>query len=61
MSRCHTVDALELYHHYAGAPLELSLSEKGTEAERIIWDRIWRRGSGPRGPVLGRLHSRVGL
>ena len=29
-SHWHKVDADEIWHHYAGAPLELSLSDDGT-------------------------------
>ncbi len=32
ISRWHRVDAAEIWHFYAGAPLELSLSEHGREA-----------------------------
>jgi predicted cupin superfamily sugar epimerase len=34
ISRWHRVDAAEIWHFYAGAPLELSLSEDGSEATR---------------------------
>jgi predicted cupin superfamily sugar epimerase len=34
ISRWHRVDAAEVWHFYAGAPLELSLSEDGREASR---------------------------
>ncbi len=34
ISRWHRVDAAEIWHFYAGAPLELSLSEDGRKASR---------------------------
>ncbi|MBS0221426.1 MAG: cupin domain-containing protein [Proteobacteria bacterium] len=34
-SHWHRVDADEIWHHYAGAPLELSLSEDGHEVHRL--------------------------
>jgi len=34
-SRWHKVDADEVWHHYAGAPLELSLSEDGKSVRRL--------------------------
>ena len=34
-SHWHTVDADELWHYYAGAPLELSLSEDGRSVRRL--------------------------
>ncbi len=35
VSAWHTVDAVELYHYYAGAPLELSISEDGEVVETV--------------------------
>ena len=35
VSAWHTVDAVELYHHYAGAPLELSVSEDGKDVRKL--------------------------
>ena len=34
ISQWHRVDAAEIWHFYAGAPLELSLSENGLDASR---------------------------
>ncbi|MBL0373199.1 cupin domain-containing protein [Rhizobium sp. KVB221] len=34
-SHWHKVDAVEIWHHYAGAALELSLSADGTEARSV--------------------------
>jgi uncharacterized protein len=34
ISQWHRVDAAEIWHFYAGAPLELCLSEDGLEADR---------------------------
>jgi len=36
VSRWHAVDAVELYHHYAGAPLELNISNDGEALHTII-------------------------
>lgn len=35
-SRWHRVDAAEVWHYYAGAPLELRISEKQGKVERVI-------------------------
>lgn len=35
-SHWHRVDAAEVWHHYAGAPLALSLSERGDTATRHV-------------------------
>jgi predicted cupin superfamily sugar epimerase len=35
-SHWHRVDATEIWHYYAGAPLELSLSSDGVRAETAI-------------------------
>jgi predicted cupin superfamily sugar epimerase len=35
VSAWHTVDAVELYHYYAGAPLALSLSADGEASETV--------------------------
>ncbi len=36
VSRWHRVDAAEIWHHYAGDPMELSLSMDGTSVERHV-------------------------
>ncbi len=36
VSRWHTVDAVEMWHWYAGAPLELGLAEPGRPATRHL-------------------------
>jgi len=36
VSRWHRVDAAEVWHHYAGAPLRLSLSEDGETRRDLI-------------------------
>ena len=51
MSRWHTVAAVEFYLHHAGAPLELSLPEQGTEAELIILGSDLAAGQRPLGIV----------
>jgi hypothetical protein len=41
VSRWHRVDAAELWHWYAGAPLELSISENGASPDiHILGNRI---------------------
>lgn len=35
VSRWHTVDAIEMWHWYAGAPLELGLAQPGRHATRV--------------------------
>ena len=35
-SRWHRIDAVEIWHHYAGAPLELLLSSNPPETDEII-------------------------
>lgn len=35
VSRWHRVDAAEIWHFYAGAPLELSISDDGRSARRL--------------------------
>lgn len=35
VSRWHTVDAVEMWHWYAGAPLELGVAAPGQPAERL--------------------------
>ena len=36
LSRWHRVDAVEIWHFYAGAPLELRIGVSGPEAEQTI-------------------------
>jgi predicted cupin superfamily sugar epimerase len=36
VSRRHRIDATELWHHYAGGPLVLELSDGGAAAERVV-------------------------
>ncbi|MEM9280043.1 MAG: cupin domain-containing protein [Pseudomonadota bacterium] len=36
VSRWHKVDAAEIWHHYAGAPLELGLAEDSAAPQRLI-------------------------
>jgi predicted cupin superfamily sugar epimerase len=39
-SRWHRVDATEIWHHYAGAPLALSIAHDGTHAEHVLGDDV---------------------
>ncbi len=36
VNRWHRVDAVEIWHHYAGAPLELSIGVDAPEAEEVV-------------------------
>jgi uncharacterized protein len=36
VSRWHTVDAVEVWHFYAGDPLELTIKQPGKPAERLV-------------------------
>lgn len=46
-SHWHRVDAAEIWHHYAGAPLELSLSNDGVHVETAILGPDLARGERP--------------
>jgi predicted cupin superfamily sugar epimerase len=39
-SHWHRVDAAEIWHHYAGAPLELSIATDGAPAAQILGDDL---------------------
>jgi uncharacterized protein len=48
VSRWHRVDATEVWHWYAGAPLEVGLAEAtGTPARRLILGNDLMRGEAP--------------
>ena len=47
ISRWHRVDAAEVWHFYAGAPLELFLSEEGLEASRHLLGNDLAAGERP--------------
>jgi predicted cupin superfamily sugar epimerase len=47
ISRWHRVDAAEVWHWHAGAPLELSLSRDGTGVERLILGNDLQSGQVP--------------
>jgi predicted cupin superfamily sugar epimerase len=55
VSAWHRIDALEIWHWYAGAPLELSLSSDGKHIERLTLGNDLAAGQRPQGivPVLG--------
>lgn len=36
VNRWHRVDAVEIWHHYAGAPLELSIGHQGPRADDLV-------------------------
>ncbi len=40
VSAWHRVDAAEVWHHYSGAPLELSLSDKGVTRSHLLGDDL---------------------
>ena len=50
-SHWHTVDAVEIWHYHAGAPLELSLSEDGRTERRIVLGPDILAGQRPQGLV----------
>jgi predicted cupin superfamily sugar epimerase len=51
LSRWHRVDAAEVWHWYAGAPLELSLSADGRRAERLTLGNDLAAGERPQAVV----------
>ncbi len=50
-SHWHKVDADEIWHHYAGAPLELSLSADGKRVTRLRLGHDLALGERPQGVV----------
>ncbi|MBX9458893.1 MAG: cupin domain-containing protein [Rhizobium sp.] len=50
-SHWHTVDAVEIWHYHAGAPLELSLSADGEVLRTIILGADLAAGQRPQGLV----------
>lgn len=50
-SHWHRVDAVEIWHHHAGAPLELSLSEDGGRSETLTLGPDLGAGERPQGIV----------
>lgn len=50
-SHWHRVDAVETWHHYAGAPLELALSADGAGVERVRLGSDLASGERPQGLV----------
>ncbi len=75
-SHWHRVDAVEVWHHYAGAPVRLSISADGKvtrhqmlgtdfaggEAPQIVVPRSqWQSAVSLRRLVAGRLHGRAGI
>jgi predicted cupin superfamily sugar epimerase len=50
-SHWHMVDAVEIWHYHAGAPLELSLSENGVSARSITLGTDFASGQRPQGLV----------
>lgn len=51
VSAWHRVDAVEIWHWYAGAPLELSLSEEGEGVTTILLGPDIAAGARPQGIV----------
>lgn len=47
VSHWHRVDASEIWHHYAGAPLELGLSDDGTTSQRLVLGKDLAGGQRP--------------
>ncbi|MGV3549563.1 cupin domain-containing protein [Rhizobium sp.] len=50
-SHWHTVDAIEIWHFHAGAPLELGLSEDGVTARSLVLGTDLLAGQRPQGLV----------
>lgn len=50
-SRWHRVDAAEMWHHYAGAPLELRLSPDGQALDRRVLGTDLEAGERPQAVV----------
>lgn len=51
VSRWHRVDAAEVWHHYAGAPLALSISPDGAEQESVTLGGDLAAGQQPQAVV----------
>lgn len=51
LSHWHRVDASELWHHYAGAPLTLAISRDGVTVERRTLGDDLERGARPQAVV----------
>ena len=51
VSHWHTVDAVEIWHWYAGAPLELSIADDRGTVERITLGTDLAAGERPQGVV----------
>ena len=47
VSAWHRIDAMEIWHHYAGAPLELTLSADGRRSETHILGTNFATGERP--------------
>jgi predicted cupin superfamily sugar epimerase len=50
-SHWHTVDAVEVWHYHAGAPLELGLSEDGNSYRTLVLGADLAAGQRPQGLV----------
>lgn len=50
-SHWHTVDAVEIWHYHAGAPLELSLSDDGNSTRTLTLGTDLEAGQRPQGIV----------
>lgn len=50
-SHWHRIDADEIWHHYAGAPLELLLSEDGRQVRRLRLGTDFEIGEAPQAVV----------
>lgn len=50
-SHWHTVDAVEIWHYHAGAPLELRLSEDGRTVRTVVLGADLAGGQRPQGLV----------
>jgi uncharacterized protein len=50
-SHWHTVDAVEIWHYHAGAPLELGLSDDGLSARTMVLGTDLKAGQRPQALV----------
>jgi predicted cupin superfamily sugar epimerase len=50
-SHWHTVDAVEIWHYHAGAPLELSVSDDGITARALVLGADLKSDQRPQGLV----------
>lgn len=52
-SHWHRIDTAEVWHHYAGAPLEIQIAEEGKPRKTILLGTDLTAGQRPQVPVPG--------